>query len=449
MKHFYKITSALLACCVLFGTSILGAGALDKPTVQPIVTVEEKKADLAKTAENLRNVSAGPMGIAHKGDWRHYPENTIAGALSAAGLGADVVEIDVRRTADGYLVVFDDITLNRMCVDKQGNSVNGRVDEITLEQLREYRLRNGQGGSFAEVTEYTVPTLDEMLAECKDVVFLRIDHAWDYRDDVYHALLAHDMLGEVMLNSDATAPEINDWVRKTDNAPMVVGAYKGGVVFSANGVLRQLQKGGQPVVELSTGNIHAILFDRAVTKNFKDTRVLIDTTKPELCGGRDDGSIGWDDLLSRGYTLFQTDSIESFVFYRDYLKPARIALTSVAGTAQALALNLSNYDSKSAEKLTAELEKAQELLVNGSGSAGQIEAARASLQAAVDNLQPKDLAKEQETAFKVTPLRAVLAVIALAAVVLVQVYIYFKSENYMLAKAKKNSEKSDKKSNKE
>lgn len=440
MKHCLKITSALLVVSMMFGASVFGVSAFDEPEVQPVVQTEEKKPDVKKTAENLKNIGAGPMGIAHKGDWRHYPENTVAGALSAAEFGADIVEVDVRRTADGYLVVFDDVTLDRMCVDDQGNSVNGRIDEITLEKLRGYRLREGQGGPLAKVTEYTVPTLDEMLTECKNIAFLRIDHAWEYRDDVYHALLARDMLGEAMLNSDASAAEINEWVKSTDNAPMVVGAYKGMVVFSANGTLRQLQKGGQPVVELSTSNIHAILFDNVVTRNFGDTRVLIDTTKPEFCGDRADGASGWDDLLGRGYTLFQTDSIEAFVRYREAIKPAKVALTSVAGTAQALSLNLNNYDSKSADNLTKELEAAQKLLANG-GSAGQIEAARASLQVAVDNLKPKDLAKEQETAFKVTPLRAVLAVIALAAVILVQVYIYFKSDNHKIAKAKRKSEK--------
>lgn len=448
MKHIVKIMSVIMICCLMLGISVFGASAEDVSSQSSIQLVNNKPS-AAQVGENLKKISAGPMCIAHKGDWRHYPENTIDGILSASELGADVVEIDVRRTSDGFLVVFDDVTLNRMCVDSQGNSVTGRIDETTLEQLREYRLREGQGGTLAKVTDYTVPTLDEVLRECKGTVFLRIDHAWDYRDDVYHALLANGMLDEAMINSDAPAEEINDWVKKNDNAPMVVGAYRGIVVFSANGLLRNLQKGGQPVVELGTANVHAILFDNVVTKNFKDTRVLIDTTNPEFCGDRDDGVTGWDDLLSRGYSLFQTDSIETFVRYRESLKPAKVALSSIVGTARASAIDLSVYDSKSADNLSKELEAAQNLLSSGKGSISQIEAARASLTAAVDNLKPKDLAKEQETAFKVTPTRVILAVLALAAVVLVQVYIYFKSENHMLAKSKRSAEKKNKKSDKE
>lgn len=431
MKKSKKILAALFALLIMCSCAITFAGAIDQNALP----------NVSKTEKNLRDVQTGAMCIAHKGDWRHFPENSIEGALSAVKLGADVVEIDVRCTVDGYLVVFDDISLERMCVDAQGNSVLGRIDEITLEQLRKYRLRDGKGGPMAKVTDFTVPTLEEMLDACRGVAFLRIDHAWEYRDEVYHALLAKDMLGSAMINSDALADEINDWVKKTDNAPMVAGTYTGGVVFSTNSFIKSLQKGGQPVIGLATGNSHAILFDNAVTKNFGDSRILIDTTDPSLCGDRDDGFMGWDDLLSRGYTLFQTDDVQAFARYRDMLEPARVALNSVVGTAQEASLNISAYSSDSAKNLTQELEAAQALLAKGSISVFQMETARATLRSAVDDLQPKDTAKEQEDAFKITPMRAVLAVIALAVVILVQVYIYLKSDNHKRIKAKRKAQK--------
>lgn len=431
MRKFKKISAVLLMILIMCSSVVLGAGAVE----------ENFMPNVSKTEKNLRDVRTGPMCIAHKGDWRHFPENSIDGALSAAKLGADVVEIDVRRTADGYLVVFDDVTLERMCVDAQGNAVTGRIDEITLEQLRKYRLRGGQGGPMEKATDFTVPTLEEMLNACRGVTFFRIDHAWKYRDEVYHALLAQNMLGSAMINSDGTTEEINDWVKKTDNAPMVVGTYNGGVVFSANSHVKGLQNGGQPVIGLATGNSHAILFDNAVTKNFGDSRILIDTTDSSLCGGREDGFMGWDDLLSRGYTLFQTDAVQAFDRYRDMLEPSRVALSSAVGSAQELSLNLSAYDNDSAKKLTEELESAQSLLANGRGSVIQMETSRAALQSAIDNLQPKDTAKEQENAFRITPTRAAIGAVALAVVVLVQVYIYLKSDNYKRAKAKKKAQK--------
>lgn len=46
--------------------------------------------------------------LAHRGDHRHHPENTIAAFEAARACGADGVELDARRTADGLLVVHHD-----------------------------------------------------------------------------------------------------------------------------------------------------------------------------------------------------------------------------------------------------------------------------------------------------------------------------------------------------
>jgi len=46
-----------------------------------------------------------PLVIAHRGASRDAPENTPAAFEAAIALGADAVELDVRRTADGVLVV--------------------------------------------------------------------------------------------------------------------------------------------------------------------------------------------------------------------------------------------------------------------------------------------------------------------------------------------------------
>jgi glycerophosphoryl diester phosphodiesterase len=49
--------------------------------------------------------------MAHRGASRACPENTIAAFRAAVALGADLVELDVRRTADGALAVHHDPVL--------------------------------------------------------------------------------------------------------------------------------------------------------------------------------------------------------------------------------------------------------------------------------------------------------------------------------------------------
>lgn len=51
------------------------------------------------------SVVSAPAVMAHRGASRAEPENTIAAFLRAGEMGAQAVELDVRRTSDGVLVV--------------------------------------------------------------------------------------------------------------------------------------------------------------------------------------------------------------------------------------------------------------------------------------------------------------------------------------------------------
>ncbi|WP_226021541.1 glycerophosphodiester phosphodiesterase [Halomicrobium salinisoli] len=66
--------------------------------------------------------------IAHRGFAGRYPENTL-GAVRAAAGHADLVEVDVRRSADGEVVVVHDETVDRV------TGATGAVREFTAEGL--------------------------------------------------------------------------------------------------------------------------------------------------------------------------------------------------------------------------------------------------------------------------------------------------------------------------
>jgi len=72
------------------------------------------------------------LRLAHRGDWRHAPENSLAAlAAGLAVAGCDGVEFDVRISGDGVPVLMHDETLERV----YGRP--GRVDEMTARQLEE------------------------------------------------------------------------------------------------------------------------------------------------------------------------------------------------------------------------------------------------------------------------------------------------------------------------
>jgi len=108
--------------------------------------------------------------IAHRADWRGAPENSIQGIENAIRMGVDMVEIDIRRTADGQFILMHDATLNRTSTGK------GRIADYTLEQIKQFRLRSGH----AIKSRRTIPTLEEALLACRGRVLVNIDKGGDF-----------------------------------------------------------------------------------------------------------------------------------------------------------------------------------------------------------------------------------------------------------------------------
>ncbi len=61
-----------------------------------------------------------PQLVAHRGYMERYPENSLRGIEAALQCGAPCVEFDIQSTADGTLVVFHDVELQRTC-GRSGN----------------------------------------------------------------------------------------------------------------------------------------------------------------------------------------------------------------------------------------------------------------------------------------------------------------------------------------
>ena len=130
-----------------------------------------------------------PLLIAHRGDARNYPENSIEGVISAYQMGMTGVEVDVRFTKDGIAILQHDETLNRMTdfndlKGKDGLPESAKVTDWTLEQLRKLHLREGRGGPKAALTPYVIPTLEEVLTVAKERLLIILDKHpnWRYVD---------------------------------------------------------------------------------------------------------------------------------------------------------------------------------------------------------------------------------------------------------------------------
>jgi glycerophosphoryl diester phosphodiesterase len=104
----------------------------------------------------------GPWVIAHRGGRGLWPENTLFAMEKAQALGVDVLEMDLRATSDGAIVVIHDRTVNRT------TNGEGRVDNLTLAEIRAldagYRFRDASGEFPYRNKGVVIPTIDEVLA---------------------------------------------------------------------------------------------------------------------------------------------------------------------------------------------------------------------------------------------------------------------------------------------
>ena len=149
----------------------------------------------------------GPLRLAHRGDWRAAPENTLGAFAAALRIpGCDGLEFDVRLAADGTPIVLHDETLDRV----QGRPE--RAVDLTV----------------AELSVLHVPTLEAVLAAAPADVFLDIELKGRHGSATVEVIAAHratppggtgSSLRHAVVSSfepdalDAVGAERPDWAR--------------------------------------------------------------------------------------------------------------------------------------------------------------------------------------------------------------------------------------------
>lgn len=107
------------------------------------------------------------MVIAHRGEHRSHPENTLEAIEGAIRVGADLVEMDVRRSSDGQYVLMHDATVDRMTDGK------GRVSEKTWQELAALNVLDKSRTN--STTASRIPRLQAALEACRGRIQVYLD----------------------------------------------------------------------------------------------------------------------------------------------------------------------------------------------------------------------------------------------------------------------------------
>lgn len=115
----------------------------------------------------LRDFTYRPEQVliaAHRATNDHYPENSLEAITESIRIGIDIIEIDIRQSKDGELVIMHDRTIDRT------TNGSGKVDDYTLSELKGYNLIFNE-----QVTGFQIPTFEEVLQLAKGKILLDID----------------------------------------------------------------------------------------------------------------------------------------------------------------------------------------------------------------------------------------------------------------------------------
>lgn len=138
--------------------------------------------------------------VAHRGDWRNAPENSLQAIQNCIEMGIDMVEIDVRLTKDSIPVLMHDKKLNRTTTG------NGPIQKWTLDALRTLNLVDGLGVA----TQHKIPTLKEALALAKGKILVNLVKSYSIFDKCFEVIQETGTQNQVVIKGAKRLEEVEN-----------------------------------------------------------------------------------------------------------------------------------------------------------------------------------------------------------------------------------------------
>ncbi|MGR9172352.1 glycerophosphodiester phosphodiesterase family protein [Rhizobium sp. KDH_Rht_773_N] len=236
------------------------------------------------------------------------PENSLPAIEAAIRAGCDVVEIDVRRSADGGLFLLHDKTLQRMA------GIDAAPEQLTSGYLSGLTLKNRDGGEGNGMSGERLPSLREIFDLTRNRIFLHLD----VKDrtiipDVIACARDMGVADEVDFWGNLRTAEDLAWVRETVIPHGVLFMAKSRIgAPHAEAELDLLFRLAPPVCEVCFDRIDDI---SALHARARETGMALwaNTLDPVAFAGFTDSAALqdpdaiWGRLIGAGISLIQTD----------------------------------------------------------------------------------------------------------------------------------------------
>lgn len=140
----------------------------------------------------LQNHTNKLMVCAHRMYHEQLPENSMAALQASVDEGIGMIEIDVRQTKDGELVVIHDATLNRT------STGSGNVSDFLWDELQQFYLYKTNGSLSNE----HIPSLKKVLLAARGKLYIDLDVKIENYIQVYNLVKQYGMLTQCMFTVD-------------------------------------------------------------------------------------------------------------------------------------------------------------------------------------------------------------------------------------------------------
>ena len=228
------------------------------------------------------------VAISHRGEHLHHPENTMPAFQEAIRLGADYIEVDVRTTADGKLILSHDGTVNR-CTNGQGD-----VARMTFDELRALDAGIKSGPEFAGTR---MPSFDEVLDLARGKIDVYVDVKQVSARDLVAHIQDHGMSDHVVIYSGRISKEIQQINPKLKIMPESVN------VDIVQRIVSELRA---PVIAFGASD-----WKPEIIKLAKDSGAELYVDRM----GSTDAPAGWQSAIDEGADGIQTDRPGELVQY--------------------------------------------------------------------------------------------------------------------------------------
>jgi hypothetical protein len=365
--------------------------------------------------ERFNNNREGLIAVSYRGDTENYPENSLEGIRSAFELGAHMVSVGVVKTADGVFVLAEDENPGNVC-----NTEKDAFNEITLEELETCNLFDNCG----QLTEYKITTLMEALDNTVDSELLILDINPGYKDEVYDLLLSAEATDRVVLRFKENSKSINRWINSKEVKPQVIGVYSGNIVWNAILHIENLSENCR-MVQYQSKNYFNVMYGSFVAKRYSsdgNARALAPTYDYDLCGQREDNASGWNELIEKGFSAIETNNIKSLVEYTERADELNESLENLLVKTENIDYEI--YSDVSADNLRKAVKKANEIVLKGVASVGELESVNSRLLTSLNRLNLSDGYESQKGALNITAGKVIAAVLVGFAILAGQIYVH-------------------------